>query len=74
MAAIKGAGDMKRIAIVVAIAAAAVGAPALVAADSGGDDSGAYDQAHNISSPLGPLYGPVQAGNDSSTSYGYLAR
>jgi hypothetical protein len=51
-----------------------VGAPALVAADSGGSDTGAYDQAHNVKSPLGPLYGPVQAGDDTSTSYGYLAK
>jgi hypothetical protein len=65
---------MKRITIVVACAAVAVGAPALVAADSGGGDNGPYDQAHTIQSPLGPLYGPVKAGADASTSYGYLSR
>jgi hypothetical protein len=65
---------VKRIAIVAVLVAGVVGAPALVAADSGGSDTGAYDQAHNVKSPLGPLYGPVQAGDDTSTSYGYLAK
>ncbi len=66
---------MRRMAIVAVLVGAAVGVPAVVAADSGGggaDDP--YAQAHNVRSPLGPLYGPVRAGDDSSTSYGYVAR
>ena len=67
---------MKRIAILVAVVVGVVGAPAVVAADAGGgqgsDDP--YARAHLVDSPLGTLYGPVQAGPPSSTSYGYIVR
>ncbi len=68
---------MKRIAIAAVLAAGVVAVPAVVAADSSGQapaDDGPYAQAHNVRSPLGPLYGPVKAGPPSSTSYGYLTR
>jgi hypothetical protein len=67
---------MKRMAVVAVFVAGIVAAPAVVAADSGGKASGAdpYAQAHHVSSPLGPLYGPVQAGPPSSASYGYITR
>jgi hypothetical protein len=66
---------MRRIAILAALAAAVVATPAVVAADSGGGQSpDPYAQAGNVRSPLGPLYGPVQAGDASSTSYGYVSR
>ena len=66
---------MKRIAIVAVLATSIVAVPAVVAADStGGASDSPYAQAHNVGSPLGPLYGPVRAGPDSSTSYGYIAR
>ena len=67
---------MKRIAVVAVFVTCIVAVPTVVAADSGGKASGAdpYAQAHNVRSPLGPLYGPVQAGPPSSTSYGYITR
>jgi hypothetical protein len=66
---------MTRIAIIAALVAGSVAAPAVVAADSGDAQStGPYADAHNVQSPLGPLYGPVHAGDASSTSYGYLSR
>ena len=65
----------KRIAILAVVATGVVAVPAVVAADSAGQAStNPYAQAHNVDSSLGPLYGPVRAGDDSSTSYGYLAR
>jgi hypothetical protein len=66
---------MKRIAIVAVLAAGVVGAPAVLAADSGGGAvTGPYAQARNVDSQLGTLYGPVRAGDSSSTSYGYLSK
>lgn len=70
---------MKRIAIIAAVVTGIVAAPAVVvASDSDGKSdttrNDPYELAHNVSSPLGPLYGPVQAGSASSTSYGYIAR
>jgi hypothetical protein len=66
---------MKRIAIVAVLVAGVVGAPAVVAADSGGGGAdGPYAQARNVDSQLGALYGPVRAGDSSSTSYGYLGK
>jgi hypothetical protein len=66
---------MKRIAIAAVAVASIVAVPVVVAADSGGQaNDGPYAGAHNVSSPLGPLYGPVKAGPQSSTSYGYIAK
>ncbi len=65
---------MKRIAIAAVTVTSIVAVPVVVAADSGGQANGPYAGAHNVSSPLGPLYGPVKAGPPSSTSYGYIAK
>jgi hypothetical protein len=66
---------MKRIATLAAVVVGIAAAPAVLAADagSGGADS-PYAKAHLVDSPLGTLYGPVQAGPPSSTSYGYISR
>lgn len=69
---------MKRIAIVVAAVTGIVAVPTVLAAgDSGAGSSAgtdAYELAHTVRSPIGPLYGPVQAGPPSSSSYGYLTK
>ena len=66
---------MKRIAIMAAVVIGVVAAPAVLAADAGsGAADNPYAKAHLVDSPLGTLYGPVQAGPSSSTSYGYIAR
>jgi hypothetical protein len=67
---------MKRIAIVAAVVTGVVASPAVLAADAGSGQSAdnPYAKAHAVDSPLGPLYGPVQAGPSSSTSYGYISR
>jgi len=66
---------LKRLAIVAVLVAGVVGAPAVVAADSGGGGAtGPYAHAGTVDSPLGTLYGPVRAGDSSSTSYGYLGK
>jgi hypothetical protein len=65
---------MKRIAIVAVLVAGVIGAPAVFAADSGGGATGPYAQARNVDSQLGALYGPVRAGDSSSTSYGYFSK
>jgi hypothetical protein len=68
--------DMKRIAVIVAVVTGAVAVPAVVAAAAGDGQGGdsPYENAHLVRSPLGTLYGPVQAGPPSSTSYGYVTR
>ena len=65
---------MKRIAMLAAVVVGVVAAPAVLAADAGSGADSPYAKAHLVDSPLGTLYGPVQAGPPSSTSYGYLAR
>lgn len=67
---------MKRIAALAAVVIGVVTAPAVLAADAGGGGGAdsPYAQAQLVDSPLGTLYGPVQAGPSSSTSYGYIAR
>ncbi len=70
---------MKRTAIIVAVVTGIVAAPTAVWASASGssgstDTNDPYAHAHNVRSPLGPLYGPVQAGSPSSPSYGYLTK
>ena len=56
------------VAIAVIAAAAATGA---AGSSTGG---GPYGQAHTWATPLGEVYGPVHAGPDASTSYGFVAK
>ena len=66
---------MKRIAMLTTVVIGIVAAPAVLAADSGsGGADSPYADARFVGSPLGTLYGPVQAGPPSSTSYGYMPR
>ena len=66
---------MKRIAVLAAAVVGVVAAPAVLAADAGsGASDSPYAKAQLVDSPLGTLFGPVQAGPPSSTSYGYVAR
>jgi hypothetical protein len=67
---------MKSIMILAALVIGIAAAPAVLAADTGsgqGSDS-PYADAHLVDSSLGMLYGPVQAGPPSSSSYGYIPR
>jgi hypothetical protein len=67
---------MKRIAMLTAVVVGVAAAPGVLAADAGKSQGadGPYATAHLVDSPLGTLYGPVQAGPPSSTSYGYISR
>jgi hypothetical protein len=62
---------MKR--FMVAAATIAAVAAATGAASSGGGNR-PYEQARSWETPLGEVYGPVHAGPETSTSYGFVAK
>jgi len=62
---------MKRFMVAVTTIAAVAAATAAV---SSGGASRPYDQARAWETPLGEVYGPVHAGPETSTSYGFVAK
>lgn len=62
---------MKRLTVAAATIAAVAAATA--AASSGGGNR-PYEQARSWETPLGEVDGPVKAGPETSTSYGFVAK
>jgi len=56
------------------VAATIAAVAAATAAASSGDGNRPYDQARSWETPLGDVYGPVHAGPETSTSYGFVAK
>lgn len=63
---------MKRIAVVIGIVIGIAATPAIVSADSNGQQQrDRYEHARDWGTPLGQVYGPVQVG---PSQYGYYSK